>query len=232
MRDFDLMWQFPNCCGAIDGKHVAIRCPSRSGSTFFNYKKTFSTILFAVADAHSNFIYIDVGTNGRVNDAAVFRKSAFNAALGKNLLQVPDHGVFVADDAFPLRKDLLKPYSRCGSLSQRQEVFNCRLSRARRVVENAFGLLVSRFRVYEKPLPLSLATTEKVVKTTCALHNWLRRTSPACEDVTPRPLGPDGAFHGLVPEENCTQPRAGTRLRDSYAELFHTTYRLPWQGDQ
>ncbi|XP_037917509.1 uncharacterized protein LOC119655612 isoform X3 [Hermetia illucens] len=35
-NNFDKNWNFPHCCGAMDGKHVLIRCPQNSGSTFFN----------------------------------------------------------------------------------------------------------------------------------------------------------------------------------------------------
>lgn len=114
IQEFEALWQFPNACGAMDGKHVNIRCPPKTGSLYFNYKKTFSTILFAVVDARYNFLYIDVGTNSRANDATVFAKSAFNRALEEDTLNVPPRGVFNGDDAFPLRPNLLKPYSRCG----------------------------------------------------------------------------------------------------------------------
>lgn len=44
-------------------------------------------------------------------------------------------------------------------------------------MENSFGILVARSRIFEKPIPLIVAATEQTVKTTCALHNWLRKTS-------------------------------------------------------
>jgi len=93
----------------MDGKHIVIRCPSKSDSEFYNYKKDYSVILLAIVDANYKFIYTDVGTNGRVNDALVFSKSTFNEALQRNTLNLPTEGVFVGDDAFPVRKNIMKP---------------------------------------------------------------------------------------------------------------------------
>lgn len=144
---FRQRWNFPRCYGAIDGKHVTIRAPANCGSDFFNYKGANSIILLAVVDHDYCFRYINVGCNGKQSDGGVFQQSSLFEALENNLL--PPGGCLVGDDAFPLKTYLMKPYSKI-TLSLEQKVFNYRLSRARRIVENAFGILASRFRIFGK----------------------------------------------------------------------------------
>jgi len=96
------------CCGAINGKHVLIRNPPHGASNYFNYKGTYSVVLLAAVDANYRFIYIDVGANGRMNDASIFNNSSFNEAIRTNQLNLPENVVVVADDAFRLRTNIFK----------------------------------------------------------------------------------------------------------------------------
>ena len=88
-RDFRNKWNYHNCGGAIDGKHVAIRRPKNAGSMFFNYKKFHSIILMAVADANYKFLYVDVGTEGSAGDGGTWNKCSLREALENKRVGFP-----------------------------------------------------------------------------------------------------------------------------------------------
>lgn len=64
-EEFLLKWQFPNCIGALDGRHIEIQAPPCSGSEFYNYKKYFSIVLMALCDANYKFTWVDIGQFGK-----------------------------------------------------------------------------------------------------------------------------------------------------------------------
>ncbi|KAJ8949461.1 hypothetical protein NQ318_007562, partial [Aromia moschata] len=77
---------FPNCLGAIDGKHIRIKMPPCSGSEYFNFKKYFSIILLAVVDADQCFTFVDVGHSGRNSDSNIFFELFFLSKRLENSL--------------------------------------------------------------------------------------------------------------------------------------------------
>ncbi|XP_064465339.1 uncharacterized protein LOC135376804, partial [Ornithodoros turicata] len=181
-------WNFPNCLGSIDGKHVTIQCPPKSGSTYFNYKKSFSIVLLAVCDGGYRFTYVDIGHMGSESDGGIFARSQL-----KEILENSTHGIpsarpvgsagtmsyfIVGDEAFPLKPYMMRPYPKRGMLQYRHKAFNYRLSRARRLIENSFGILAARWRILRRPFQASVKNANRIVQACVALHNFLLKESP------------------------------------------------------
>ena len=136
--EFGTKWNYYNCIGAMDGKHVLVEPPIQSGSMFYNYKEDFSIVLLAIVDASLRFIYVDLGTNGRVGDKGVWNKSTMKTCLDNRSLKIPPPCtlpgtdkefpfVIVGDEGFALTNTVLIPYPK-EQLRGRQDraIFNYR----------------------------------------------------------------------------------------------------------
>ncbi|CAH1973525.1 unnamed protein product [Acanthoscelides obtectus] len=83
---FKARWNFPFCCGAIDGKHVLIEAPPHTGSKYFNYKGSFSVVLMAIVEHNYCSAYFKVGTKGSNSDGSIFQSIEISGALEEGLL--------------------------------------------------------------------------------------------------------------------------------------------------
>lgn len=241
---FDKKWDFPHVLGAVDGKHVLVKAPNNSGSRFFNYKGTFSVVLMAVVDANYKFISVNVGAEGRYSDGGIFAASNLGKSLVSGSLGLPPDEqlvnsaagdlpyVFVGDEAFPLLPNLMRPFPG-RNLSEKNRIFNYRLSRARRVVENAFGIMAQRWRVFHTKMSLNELHVKKVIKACCLLHNILiqdRLNSDASSLMTE--MHEDGSAQGGLQNLRANGNNASLRaiaVRDQYCDYFCNVAPLPWQ---
>jgi hypothetical protein len=184
-RDYEHVWNFPNCVASIDGKHVRIKCPKLSGSRYFSYKGFFSVILQGLVDVRYKFLSVDVGAFGRQSDSGVFSQSNLYQRLESGSFPFPQPKqipgtttklpyVILGDQGYPLKDYLMRPYGTdnaafCPEIA----AYNYRHSRARRTVECAFGILVSKWRCLKTELQVLPEHVDKLVLTACLLHNLI-----------------------------------------------------------
>ncbi|XP_026816057.1 uncharacterized protein LOC113555733 [Rhopalosiphum maidis] len=180
-QEFYENWNFPNCIGSLDGKHIRIKCPKKSGSMFFNYKQFFSIVLMAVADANYKFIMIDVGAYEKDSDEGVLSNSNILKHLENKTLKLPypkklpNSNItgpynFIADEAFSLRTYLMQLSPRRLLNDENKIYFNYRLSRARMTIECAFGIAAAKFRILQKSIETKVENADHVVKAICTVY--------------------------------------------------------------
>lgn len=181
----------------------------------------------AVVSANYEFLYVDVGKNGRMSDGGVFAETEFAQRLRLEDLGLPpaeenEEGlpfVFVADEAFGLGPHLMRPFP-VRTLTHERRVFNYRLARARRVVENAFGIMASRFRLFLTAINMAEYKWNYIILSCCILHNFLKRNSqtyltvlPDEADVVAPEPGHQASHRGLAPQ-------TARAVRQSYVDYF------------
>lgn len=182
--NFFLRWQFPNCIGAIDGKHFRIQKPPRSGSQYYNYKHFFSLVLQAVSDADYKFSVIEIGGRGRQSDGGTFHFSKLNELFTNNRFNLPPPKtlpgsnilcphVLVGDEAYPLKPSLMRPFP-SSNLDHSKRIFNKRLSRARVTIECAYGIMTNKWRIFLKAIETDTKHAKLIIKVGCLLHNIVR----------------------------------------------------------
>lgn len=231
---FQETWDFPHAIGALDGKHISIQAPFRTGTEYYNYKKFFSIVLLALVDSNYNFMYVNVGCQGRISDGGVFRNSLLYQMLENQQLNVPASEilnipyvkkipyVILGDQAFALNRYMMTPFSGVHQKGSKERIFNYRLSRARRVVENAFGIMTSKFRVLRKAMILKPTSAKKIVLACVHLHNFLRRDCLLNSSNTPTSEAV-GALQNQIPDATPTDNR------NFLANHFVTNGSIPYQ---
>ncbi|XP_060803670.1 uncharacterized protein LOC132902483 [Amyelois transitella] len=236
-KDFDVKTNFPNCMGALDGKHIRICSPAHSGSLFFNYKSFNSIVLLALVDSKYRFVYVDIGSYGKECDSTIFHNSKLYELLLQNRLPIPAPKplpglqnsvpyVFIADEGLPLLNNLIRPYPG-KHLREEQRVFNYRLSRARRYVECAFGIFANKWRVFHRPLNVQYNFATDIIKACCVLHNFVVSRDGVRKSEE---LYIDDCFLNLPQTADDVSLTNPVNIRDEFCKYFNSDVgALSWQ---
>ena len=143
-----------------------------------------------MCDGNYCFTLVDLGSYDGNNDSGILAHSEMGNGFEDNKMFLPDPKklssfhqkelpyFILGDDIFALKPWHMRGY-RGADLTEEQRVFNYRLSRARRTIENAFGILSARRRIFSTPIRASVENAEKYVLACFALNNYLRKTNNA-----------------------------------------------------
>ncbi|KYN18123.1 hypothetical protein ALC57_09573 [Trachymyrmex cornetzi] len=147
---------------------------------------------------------------------------------------------------------MMRPYSG-QHLDARKRIVNYRLSRARRIIENTFGILVSRWRIFRKSICMNPNMVDKIVMATICLHNFLKTindTRPEDNELycPPSFIDVEQADGNIIPGTWRNEHSAGVQYirptsahrstaqaykqRDDIADYFlMPACEVPWQNE-
>jgi len=132
----------------------------------------------------------------------------------------------LADEGFAMKTFMMRPYPK--NCSERSEiVFNYRLSRARRVIENSFGILATRFRIFRRPIIAGVEKTIAITKAAVALHNYL------IAEESQRYIPENNEIIQNIPRQGSkNSPNEAKRIRDQFKTYFNSPEgTVSWQDD-
>ena len=203
-------------------------------------------ILQALVGPKYEILWADVGCNGRASDGTIWKKSDLKNHLSsaENGLHVPPSAplpgrelavpyVITGDDAFGLKTFLMKPYPLSG-LSNEERIYNYRLSRMRRVSENAFGILANKWRIFLSPIVLEPKKVQMITLAALTLHNFLLSKKASnygnIEDLS---MGdaevPSSSWLYLSLPSSNNHSLEAKLIRDEFKEYFNNDGAVTWQ---
>ncbi|XP_067283966.1 putative nuclease HARBI1 [Pseudorasbora parva] len=201
---------FSRAVGAIDGCHVRIKPPANNSHCYFKRKLFHSIQLQAITDHCGKFLDVFVGYPGSVHDARVLR----NSPVYTGSLYPPAGKCILGDGGYPCLSApvcLITPY-REPVQNPVQARFNSKHSRARSIVERAFGMMKTRWRsIFFKALEVSPAFVPEVITCCVVLHNLALLNGDIIEAEDEEDLN-DGP-----PEPHILEARVGEHVQDNLA---------------
>ena len=182
MLDTEELWQFPYSLVAVDGCHIPIKCPPgglESCKEYHNFKNFYSVVLMAMVDAKYRFVWGSCGFPGNSHDSIILQSTclwkrikdgSFLPDFTNSLEGVQIPQLIIGDSAFPFENWLMKPYTNA-VLTPSQRYFNYRLSRARMVIEGAYGQLKGRWRILMRKSESAHTEVKNFTLACMVLHN-------------------------------------------------------------
>ena len=181
VKKFRTRWNVPHTVGATDRKHIAMKKPKKSDIDYYNYKG------FLPGSPGPGQCRIQIPVDKLWVKWFLLRYTDFQQSDLREKIEEGGpylHCFLLDDDAFALMPWIMKPYSR-RQLTREERIANYRIFRGRRVIENAFGVLLSHFRVLLGTMEQGPRVVRDIVFMCVVLHNMLRTPARSKQGTNP-----------------------------------------------
>jgi hypothetical protein len=161
------------CIGCLNGMLCRVktpsRCETRNARAFFSgHYQANGVNVQAVCDDLCRFNYVCVAAPGGTNDVHASAKTKLKQLID----ELPVGKYVLADNAYIPTEHLLSPFSGSHKAAPGHDAFNFYLSQLRIKIEQAFGLMTTKWRILRKPLQVKLSNVGNVVIAIARLHNF------------------------------------------------------------
>ena len=189
---------------ALDGSHVRYESSVflSNEKQYYNRKGYKSLLMIASCDSTTRFNFFATGWPGCTHDSPATNDSGFYAIIHDLF---PEGFFAIADSAFTLSTRLMTPVRMQRNRTDEQLRYNLNLSRARVIIERAFGLLKGRWRCLQK-LHCELAYAGRYMTMCALLHNLCLEKKDICEDMMWDTLEIEEGRRGQDYDENAVHP--------------------------
>ena len=222
---------FPQCIGAIDGTHIAIRQPNQNYADCINRKGFTSVNVRALCDYRYCFLDVVMRWPGSVHDSRIFLQSNLNQKLWNKFVPSCEKQIvkgemkvpicILGDPAYPLLPFLMKEYPK-GGKDEREQYFGYRLSSARMVMENAFDRLKGRFGCLRRAMDVNIKELPHSIMSIFILHNFCEKNY----EMLPNPGLQDIIHEDTKSQLNTKGMNYKTSVNESEAKKIRSAYTL------
>jgi hypothetical protein len=138
--------------------------------------------------------------------------------------------VMVTDEAYPLLPYLMRPYPK-RIVDGPKQVYNYCLSRARRSVKCAFGILCSKWCILLKAIETDVSNAIHIVKAVCILRNFVQQYEPFHPENDENLIT---KFGNRLCSSRRTQYRFSEKpkeVQENFLHFFIGIGSVPWQNN-
>ncbi|CAN1154242.1 Putative nuclease HARBI1 [Linum perenne] len=229
----DRRWKyFKGCLGALDGMMVSVRPTLATQAKYRNRKGQTAINVLGVVNQRMQFVYCLSGWPGSAHDSRILR----DAMARDNSFRVPVGNYYLCDAGYTNARGFLTPFrgqryhltewNGSRRPRSREEMYNMRHSKARNVVECAFGVLKMRWALLRDSSWFSPSRVAMIVNACCLLHNFIRRHGGA--DVFESVYTPE------IPTDGMETPAVGlvssVEASDEWTQFRNSVADAMWNG--